>query len=59
MSEIPKHDSKEYKKMRDDARLVAELGQVIIEQYGKADSIKLLDQYKEKKQAEAEGKDKK
>lgn len=46
MSDIPDYDSKEYKKLRDEGRLIFELGQVILEEYGEKKAKELLRNYK-------------
>lgn len=51
MSDIPKHGSDEYKEFRRKSRLLHDLGEVIIEQYGEKEAIKLLNDYRKSKNA--------
>jgi hypothetical protein len=50
MSDIPKYGSDEYKKIRARGKLLMDLGEVIIEQYGEKEAIKLLADYKKSKE---------
>ena len=51
---FPKYPSKEYENRKITGRLLADLGEVIVEQYGWKESIQLLQQYRaEKKKAES------
>lgn len=49
MSNFPSHKSADYKERHERARLIYALGEVIIEQYGKEESVKLLAEYEKKK----------
>jgi hypothetical protein len=50
MSDLPKHGSEDYKKLRTKSKLLYDLGVVIIEQYGEKEAIKLLADYRKSKE---------
>ena len=46
--DFTKHQSKEYKEALRKARMIRELGEVVLEEYGEEKCIEMLEAYKEK-----------